>query len=366
MKGTTKKALLTASVLASMSLISTAPAFATSLTRPSNIQFHTYTNGVLNTSGNPQNIQTWTYSNGAAVYDSTGIGGVNRRVLNDFNNFGNTQKAAAALMDSDSATNVELFVNGERVSDNVGFTAQLGKNTIKVESVTQADWADGKLARAWLTGFGNTYGSLMQSISTTPSSNMFTDFQTNFNTFVSYLSTNGFNSAGDANIGDIAYNEKTGQLKVDLVGHLDAANRYVDTREKVTQGGRLVNNSNYKKRSPNFARNSTGNQILDSMLFNLSLRAFDSKTPFQVSEIAKVTFNGDVDYAFSFTAIDSGAIAGDRNTSTDNTSHTGIYSWNKTFAKPTSVPEPSIILALMAISGVTLLKQSSLKKTQSN
>ncbi|MBW4573473.1 MAG: NF038130 family PEP-CTERM protein [Tolypothrix carrinoi HA7290-LM1] len=382
---TIKKLLVGATVAASMSAIASTPAFAANLTKPTNIQFTT--NGVNNTDANKPNINTWTY--GSAESDNTGIGGVNRRVLNDTTNKGNIDKAIAALTDNDSATNVELFTDGEVVKDHVGFTANLGKNTIKVESVTKDDWADGTLATAWLKGFGNAYSGLMSSIPTIAGSNMLKDFNNNFASIASYLSTNGFNTAGDANIGDIAYNQKTGNLKVDLVGHLDIAGKYVDTRsnlgidtnqyinqrqtvteivtnskgQKTTKTktvtvkvdnpnyGKPIPNPNYLKQSPDLARNSTGNAIFDAMLFNLAKTAFLTNTPFQVSEIAKITFNDQVDYAFSFSATDSGAIAGDRNKTNDTTSHTGIYSWNKTYK---TVPEPSAIFGLVAVGGLVV------------
>ena len=342
-----KKILVGATVAASMSAIASTPAFATNLTKATNIQFTT--NGVNNTNANKPNINTWTY--GSTQFDNTGIGGVNRRVLNDYSNYGNTSKAIAALTDNDSATNVELFTNGETVKDHVGFSANLGKNTIKVESVTKADWADGTLATAWLKGFGNAYSGLLSSIPTIAGSNLLKDFNNNFGSLVTVLKTNGLGSAGDANIGDIAYNEKTGNLKVDLVGHLDIAGKYVDTRTQIKQGNKLVNNSNYLKKSPDLARNSTGNSIFDEMLFNLAKIAFITKTPFQISEIAKVTFNGQVDYAFGFKATESGAIAGDRNKTNDTTSHTGIYSWSKTYK---TVPEPSALFGLVAVGGLVI------------
>jgi hypothetical protein len=337
------------------------PAFAVSL-QPTNIQFTT--NGVANSTTSPANINTWTYGNGLPVYDNTGIGNVNRHVLNDFNNYGDTAKAAAALSDNDRATNVELWTKNvsstdRTIYDNVGFTAMLGNKQIKVESVTKADWADGVLAMAWLNGLRTNYGGLMQSIATTPSSNLLMDFDQNFSLMATHLSSNGFNELGDANIGGISFDDQTNQLKVDLVGHLDAAGRYVDTRAMVeqttTKNGikttKMVANSNYLKKSPDFARNTTGNVLLDNALFSLSLNAFKSGTPFQMSEVAKVTYGGKVDYAFGFNAIDSGAIAGDRNKTTDKTSHTGLYTWTKTVPVK-KVPEPTTLLGLMAVSGL--------------
>jgi hypothetical protein len=486
-----KKLLVSVTVAVSMSAMASTPAFATNLTKPTNIQFTT--NGVKNTDGNKANINTWTY--GSAESDNAGIGGVNRQVLNDYNNKGDVNKAIAALTDNDSATNVELFTDGETVSNHVGFTANFDRNTLKIESVTKDDWADGTLATAWLKGFGNAYGGLMSSIPTIPGSNMLKDFNTNFDFLVTSLKTTGFNSAGDANIGDIALNKKTGELKVDLVGHLDVAGKYVDTRKTIVDTRQTIKdpqktivdtrttildtqatikdprativdtqativdtratikdpvatiidtqptivknnktipnptfnktipnptfnktipnptfnksipnptfnqqianptfnqqianpnynkdipnptynkdipnpnynkdipnptynkdipNTNYLSSSPDKTRNSTGNPIFDAMLFNLAKTAFITNTPFQISEIAKITFNDKVDYAFGFSATDSGTIAGDRNKINDKTSHTGIYSWSKTYK---TVPEPSALFGLVAVGGLVI------------
>ncbi|MFN6568088.1 NF038130 family PEP-CTERM protein [Dendronalium sp. ChiSLP03b] len=336
-----KKLLIGTSVAASMSAIATTPAFAVNLTRPTNIQFTT--NDVANTSANKPNINTWTYAPGTPVYDNTGIGGVKRRVLNDYSNYGDTNKAIAALTDNDSATNVELFTSGETVTNHVGFTANLGNKTIKIESVTKADWADGKLATGWLTGFRNAYSGLLSS-STLGGSNLLTLFDANFTSLVGYLSTNGFNSAGDPNIGDVTYNQQTGDLKIDLVGHLDLSGQYLNPATS--------------------SRNSTGNQILDMMLAKISQTAVLQKKPLQISEIAKVTFNNEVNYAFSFAAIDSGAIAGDRNKTIDKTSHTGIYSWTKSYTTA-SVPEPSALLGLTVVGGLVVARRKVAKKLTS-
>ena len=334
---------MSATVAAGMSAIASSPAAATTL-RPSNIQFGTY-------NGLPQ-IETYLFGNPAAVET---VNGIQRQVLNDVTR-DNVGKAVQALTDNSSATNVELWY-GSETPQRVGFTANLGTNTLSVQSVTKADWADGVLATAWLNGFRNNYSGLMASIATTGGSNMLNDFNTNFNTMVGHLRTNGFDVAGDPNIGDVTYNDQTGQLKVDLVGHLDVAGRYVDTRPQIRQGGRLVNNPNLGIGfSPDYNRNRTGNAFLDGALFALSQKAFQTNQRFQFSEIAKVTFNDDVNYAFAFAATDSGAIAGNRNVLNDSTSHTGIYTWTKNYPTnpnpPASVPEPSTILGLVAVGGL--------------
>jgi PEP-CTERM motif len=365
MTGTIQKLLIGASMVVGVGAIASTPAIATTL-KPTNIEFGTY-------NGLPQ-IETYLFKN-TPEYEM--VNGVNRQKLGNPSR-NNTVDAIAALTDDSAATNVEIWY-GSETPQRVGFTANLGTNTLKVESVTKADWVDGVLATAWLNGFRNAYSGLMGSIATTGGSNLLNDFNTNFNSLVGHLKTNGFDTAGDPNIGAVTYNEQTGKLQVDLVGHLDVAGRYVDTRRQIRQSGQMRSNSNFIENfstadgrytgnaaarqgfSPDYARNSTGNLLLDSALIAMSTKSYRSGQALQISEIAKITFNGEVSYAFGFNATDSGAIAGNRNVINDSTSHTGIYTWTKDYGAET-VPEPSTILGLMAIGGLVAAKRKSLKK----
>ena len=370
MKASMQKFLMTVTVAGGMSAIASVPAIATTL-KPTNIQFETY-------NGQPQ-IQTYLFKN-PPTYEI--VNGVKRQQL-DNPSTNDVGKAMQALTDDFAATNVELWYSNES-PQRVGFSANLGTNTIKVESVTKADWADGVLATAWLNGFRNSYSGLMGSIATTGGSNLLQAFNTNFNSLVSYLSNNGFNGAGDPNIGAVTYNDQTGKLQVDLVGHLDVAGRYVDTRKQTSQNGQTIDNPNFIENfstadgkytgnlaqkqgfSPDYARNATGNLLLDSALIAMSTKSYRSSQAFQVSEIAKITFNSEVSYAFSFNATDSGAIAGSRNPLNDSTSHTGIYTWTKDYPPnpnpPAAVPEPSTILGLVAVGGLFAARRLSNQK----
>jgi PEP-CTERM motif len=353
MKASIPKLLMMVTVAGGISAIASVPVSATTL-RPSNIEFSTY-------NGLPQ-IETYLFSNPPT---SEIVNGVSRQVLDDVTN-DNVGKAIQALTDDSAATNVELWYGNES-PQRVGFTANLGSNTIKVENVTKADWADGVLATAWLNGLRDRYSSLMSSIGTTGGSNLLNDLNTNFDSLVTYLRTNGYDTAGDPNVGSVTYNDQTGQLQVDLVGHLDVSGRYVDTRRKIMQGNTLIDNPNFGiGLSPDFNRNRTGNQLLDSALFAVSQKAFQTNQYLQFSEIAKVTFNGEVNYAYAFTATDSGAIAGTRNVINDSTSHTGIYSWTKNNPTnpnpPATVPEPSTILGLVAVGGLFAARRKTSQK----
>lgn len=370
MKASIQKLLMAVTVAGGMSAIASSPAAATTL-RPSNIQFGTY-------NGLPQ-IETYLFKNPPS-YET--VNGISRQQL-DAPSRNDVGKAIQALTDDSAATNVELWYASES-PQRVGFTANLGSNTVKVESVTKADWADGVLATAWLNGFRDRYSSLMSSIGTTGGSNLLNDFNTNFGSFVTYLSTNGFDTAGDPNIGAVTYNDQTGQLQVDLVGHLDVSGRYVDTRRQTSQNGQMTNNPNFIENfstadgrytgnaaarqglSPDYARNATRNPLLDSALIAMSTKSYRSNQAFQISEIAKITFNGEVSYAFGFNATDSGAIAGNRNVINDSTSHTGIYTWTKNYPTnpnpPAAVPEPSTILGLVAVGGLVAARRKTSQK----
>jgi hypothetical protein len=384
-----KRLLIGASMAAIALELGVALPAAAGTLKPTNVQFNT------------TNINTWLYSNPNSPTMET-VQGVSRRTLDDFNNYGNTAKAIQALTDNDASTNVELWTNGETITDNVGFTAQLGKNTIRVESVTQTDWATGTLAKSWLDGFLVAFDSYLTA-------DMKTSVSSNYDNMLTALKTKGLFSSGDPNIGDVRFDTDSNELTVDLVGHLDRASLYVDTRQTITDTratikdtratvvdtrvtvldtrktingkanptynkqisnptynqtianpnlnksmpnptyNQQIANANYLK-AKNDARYATGNMLLDSMVASLAASVVRDGKQFQMSEIAKITFNDKVDYAFSFAATDSGAIAGDRNKTSDFTSHTGVYTWKKTVTN--RIPEPSAILGCLTVVGL--------------
>jgi PEP-CTERM motif len=362
MTASIQKFLIGASVAAGMSAIASAPAFAGTL-KPTNIQFSNY-------QGKPQ-IETYLF--GTPQTDV--VNGVSRQVLNDITK-DNVGKAIQALTDDSSATNVEIWYGSESPQA-VGFTANLGTNTVKVESVTQADWAEGTLATKWFDGFLSAYDGMLRTLGIVPN-------QVQKNTILTDLKTNGLSGLGDPNVGSLTFDTQKSELKVDLVGHVDRTMLYVDTnpyvldmRNRITVNGQRVTNPNYGKPqldrngrpqpNPNFGlprpnnqRYNTGSVALNNIFASLALESFKQNKLFQFSEIAKVTYNDTVDYAFAFAATDSGAIAGNRD-ALDTTSHTGIYSWTKKY-ETASVPEPSTLLGLMAVGGLIAAQRKVLKK----
>lgn len=341
--------LIGASVAIALEAASAAGAIAATL-MPTDIQFGT------------DNINTWLYTDPANPTRET-VNGVQRRVLNDFSNYGNTSKAIQALTDNDSSTNVELWTKGEVIDQNVGFSAKLGTDTIRLESVTLSDWSSnqGQLAKSWLDGFLNAYDAyIMPELKSL--------IPTYRNDMLTALQAKGLYSSGDPNIGGLSLETTTQQLKVDLVGHRDRASLYVDTAATITDTRKKVNgkvNPTYGQKIPNpnylkpknDPRYATGNAVLDSAIATIAAAMVQRGLSFQMSEIAKVTFRDQVDYAFAFSATDSDAIAGDRNKATDSTSHTGVYTWTKQYPikqvpPKKQVPEPGMMLATLAIAGV--------------
>jgi hypothetical protein len=338
------KRLLIGTSLVAISFGISTPAFAAKL-KMTDVKFNT------------DNINTWLYTNPDSPTMETVLG-TSRKSLDDFRNGGNVTKAITALTDNDSATNVELWTAGETITSNVGFSGKLGEHTIRVESVTNSDWSTGTLAKSWLNGFLSAYDSfLMPEMKSAVSSN--------YNEMLTALQTKGLYSSGDPNVGDVTYDTDAKTLQVDLVGHLDRAGLYIDVRPEIVDNRRLVDgkpNPNRGKMMPNptylqaknDARYATGSSTLDSVIAAIAASVVKQGKMFQMSEVAKVTFNDDVNYAFSFAATDSGAIAGDRNKTTDVTSHTGIYTWKKSVPTVTiqEVPEPSMVLGGLAAVGL--------------
>jgi hypothetical protein len=93
--------------------------------------------------------------------------------------------------------------------------------------------------------------------------------------------------------------------------------------------------------------------------YSKQLGSFANYLPngFQASEVVKYEYDGIIDYAFGFTATESGLIE-----AIDNKSHNGNYEVSIK-GVVVSTPEPSSMLALMAVGGVLF---ASKKKSEKN
>lgn len=281
-----KKFLLGASILASVSTFATAPAQALS------INF------------DPDNFRTYRVGN------------------TPFFTNNDPADAISALTDggNSAVSNVELWYTDENPTANVGFTAKEGDYTVKISSVTQADWAN--FGEQWLNSLLSAYGATLSSPV--------------YDEVLSYVTTQGIPRSGDPNIGQITLTPN-GKLSLDLIGHYNLAPL-------------LLNPA---------TRNSylTGNQTLD----NLLLGAAASGQLLQMSEVAKVSNGGKDYYAYSFSAVSSGI------SSSDGTeSFTGIYKWDPNLTltpddptPPTPVPEPATLGGLLLLGGLLVTRRQT-------
>ncbi|NEP43852.1 MAG: hypothetical protein F6K35_33380, partial [Okeania sp. SIO2H7] len=166
-------------------------------------------------------------------------------------------------------------------------SGMLGGKELTLSSLTAKDWfgdnldtsygAD-NLANTWFDQFLNAAGQNQLGLTNKQDA------------FYSFLGMNGFQRTSDANISYVDLVGK-GDLKIGLAGHFDLKEFYSE--------------------SPEFA--SIVALLPDG---------------FQASEVVKYEYDGAIDYAFGFTATESGLVALD-----DGKSHTGNYE--------VSVPEPS-------------------------
>jgi hypothetical protein len=229
--------------------------------------------------------------------------------------------ATTALRDSDSTSNVELWHTTENPTSNVGFSSTLGSHSVAVQSVTSADWA--VFGNQWLNDFIAS-NSQMSSLWSTLTPALQSAAR-------SSILTSGLPSSGDPNVGSLTLDSATGELKLDLIGHLDLKPRILARQY------------------------STGNSTWDSILLGFARQTQGS---IQASEIAKVTIGNSTYYAYGFNAISTGV-----STSDSSESYTGRYIWTKTLevAPPSeSTPEPSSVVGSVVVAG-TLVALRKLK-----
>ncbi|MGK7929222.1 MAG: NF038130 family PEP-CTERM protein [Spirulina sp.] len=211
-----------------------------------------------------------------------------------------------ALTDGDRYSHVELNSNNELLTDNdTGFTGNLGLDAITVEGITQADW-DGGLGTQWMADFALEYPTVAAALDTAN-----TMFGVDLYSEITPRS-------GDPNVAYMAKNDANGDITIDLIGHYN-----------VWEADWMA---------PYLS-------VIDTAFPGLTNEAL------QISEIAKVTINGQEQYVYGFSAEQTGVVAGD-----DGKSHSGRYTVTLLGAgtpeTPEGVPEPSIVLGLMTVGGL--------------
>lgn len=330
MTGIIKKLILGASVVAGMSGIAGAPAFAGSLTGAS----------VSGVAGNDYYIYKQVGSN-TVRDDSASLATVLKGSC--------TVVAGSCQTAGSPGGNVELFANSEKsplstsnplqaftaLSNFLGYstttslTGQIGGKDITLSSLNAVDWfggsaASAKNAIASASAISNPIlraAALNSAINPLyNASNFATQWFENtlsqygllpstsiakkaaFNTF---LLAGGFQRFSDPNISYVNQ-DNNGLIKIGLAGHYDA----------------------------------------------LSLLGLSGNTPVQVSEVVKVSYNGNpAEYKYSYTAARSGLTE-----LSDGKSHNGNYEVTIQ-GDPIEVPEPSVVLGLMTVGGLVAAKR---------
>ncbi|MBN4002998.1 NF038130 family PEP-CTERM protein [Nostoc sp. LPT] len=343
MKMTFQKLVIGASMAVGVS-VATAPAHATSFSF-----------------NNPNEIKTYT-------------GGSNGKfIAND------TVAASKALSDANLSSNVELWYTDENPTSNVGFTATQGNYSATVSSVTANDW--NSFGSQWLGDLLNSY---------TPFKTVWNGFSASTQSLVaSYFPLLGM---GDPNIGSFQFGQNGG-VELTLVGHLDVKTKLSDTLSTklndawngvgTTPGVKLLFPSTKiglpttlevqtqistlklalnSPLTPAAKKATLSTQITQLTSFKdvLSLQATLKTYQGEIgaSEIAKVVTGGKTSYAYSFNPTASGITASD-----DGISYSAYYTWHTSgyTAPPKRVPEPSIILGLLGVTGV-FVTQRKFKK----
>ncbi|NJK28281.1 MAG: PEP-CTERM sorting domain-containing protein [Coleofasciculaceae cyanobacterium SM2_3_26] len=87
---------------------------------------------------------------------------------------------------------------------------------------------------------------------------------------------------------------------------------------------------------------------------NFSLAGhFEHSTGFKLSEVVKVTYNGETNLFYGFgDAVASGVVSKD-----DGVSHSGLYNFTIPGEETASVPEPASLLGLVAVGGLMAAKR---------
>ncbi|MCL1466280.1 NF038130 family PEP-CTERM protein [Argonema galeatum] len=297
---TIKRIAIGASMVASASVLATAPALAASLTGA--------------TIG----------GTAASDYLVYGVSGNNTVVIP------NTPANVQSVLDGNAASptgNVELRASTEKASfsgadfaKNTTLSGNIGGKALTLSSLTAQDWFGGvglptaygaaNLANKWFNDF-ITKAGYGAAVGTGNAASMYNLF----------LGSKGFQASSDPNISYVNQNDNTGLISIGLAGHYDVKAAYAS--------------------NPSFA-------IFANLLPN----------GFQASEVVKYTYNGVTDYLYSFNATNSGLVAAD-----DGKSHNGNYEVTIAGVPTVTVPEPSSLLGLMAVGGLFAATKRKSAKT---
>ncbi len=226
--------------------------------------------------------------------------------------------SVSTILSGNSSTpggNIELAKSSEQAgfdfTKNTTLTGNIGGKNIVISSLTQADWytdmGNGKnLLSQWLDDafIANNIPSVLKPA-----------------VQAAFVSNKGMQRFSDPNISYVNQKDTTGKISIGLAGHLNAS-----AMLKAAMGS-------VKIQVP-----GVGMVPLASLV----------PATVKASELVKVMYdNGPAKYLYSFTPTASGQ-ANNSGVGQDGISHNGNYE----VKLATSVPEPSTMLALMAVGGL--------------
>ncbi|MBD2595554.1 hypothetical protein BCD64_13420 [Nostoc sp. MBR 210] len=234
--------------------------------------------------------------------------------LSPASNATNSQRLVALknFFNYNQVTTLSGEINGKQISLS-SLTATDWFGASGVQSVTGATTTT--LLNSAINGLYNSSNLATQWFNATLSTYGLTANQTLFNTF---LLAGGFQRFSDPNISYVNQNDTTGEIKIGLAGHYDAA-----------------------------------------ALLGLPSNPLK---PLQVSELVKVSYNGGPDQILSsYQASASGLVSNDGTKSHNGNYEVTIQGIPVPTPGPTSVPEPSVVLGMLGVAGI-VATQRKLKK----
>lgn len=224
--------------------------------------------------------------------------------------------------------NVELAASSEKVgfdfTKNTTLNGTIGGRAISISSLTASDWSSSYRG----TTFGQywfdsalTSNGLRNMVGTSASTTLFNVFKNN----------GGFQRFSDPNISYVSQ-DANNVINIGLAGHYNASSLFTKSIDQYVNTTTLTN----KQRA-----------TMAGLKTQLSGKLI------QASEVVKTTYEGKTDYGFGFVATQSGLV--ERG---DNLSHTGNYVISLQGIEPVKkkVPEPSIVLGLIALGGLARRK----------
>ncbi|MBP0021684.1 MAG: NF038130 family PEP-CTERM protein [Cyanobacteria bacterium SBLK] len=324
MKGFAQKLLIGTSAFIGMTAMASAPALAGSLTGASisptepHLIYDTVACGI-STSGTCTEL-----SNTATAQE----------VLDNLGNVelsGSTSTSGAA--DFTNATTLSGTVDGSAIT----FMSLTAKDWFGADEATA--YGNDDFANTWfdaaLDAYSITNAGLANAVynatlaatggDTTAATIAAASAPTSESLFNRFLADGGFERFSDPNIASVE-GDGNGGLEVVLAGHFDGTEQFFSylTSEEMA--------------------------VVSTIL---------SGQPLQISEVVKVTYNGEVSYQYGFSATSSDVVE-----ISDEVSHDGNYTLSQVYSvdEPEGVPEPSTILGLMAIGGLVAASKRKSEK----